>query len=176
MKNDFGEKLSILSQSMSFVVSTPSKKKYVDASPDPDSGSLDDSSGSEGDAGEEDISAAFTDIDGKCDDKVVGVSRVVKDGKEDVGNRIVDDGQLVSESETCHGVESLNEGNTGDYVEETNLNVEVEKFVDSNVNTGGDGGNKGSKMEETNCKVCFEFQASQGLLYVCFWFIIIFLF
>ena len=71
MKNDFGEKLSILTQSMSFVVSTLSKKKYVDASPDPDSGSLDDSSGSEGDAGEEDISAAFTDIDGKCDDKVV---------------------------------------------------------------------------------------------------------
>ena len=161
-------------------MSALSKEKSVNASPGRGSGSLDDndgdSNGSEGDAGEEDISAAFTDIDGKCDDKVVGVSRVVKDGKEDVGNRIVDDGQLVFESETCHRVQSLDEGDTDDYVEETNLNVEMEKFFDSDVNANSDSGNKGSKMEETNCKVCFEFQASQGLLYVCFWFIIIFLF
>ena len=156
-------------------MSALSKEKSVNASPGRGSGSLDDSdgdnSGSEGDTGEEDISTASTDIDGICEDKVVGVFGVMKDGQKDVvGDRIVDDGQPVSESETCHGVQSLDEGDTSDYVEETNLNVEVEKFVDSYVNTDGDGGNKGSKMEETDCKACFEFQASQGLLYIYFWF------
>ena len=107
--------------------------------------------------------------------KLFGVFGVMKDGQKDVvGDRIVDDGQPVSESETCHGVQSLDEGDTSDYVEETNLNVEVEKFVDSYVNTDGDGGNKGSKMEETDCKACFEFQASQGLLYIYFWFFFVY--